>query len=133
MVVELACWRRRAGMIEDIPTCAAGPYALELAGRCELAAGAWADLGCPYEAALALGQADDEGALRQALDELQGMGAAPAAVIVTGRNSQIAEQLVMSPRTVDHDISAILRKLGVSSRGQAAAAAAKLEVERKDR
>ena len=39
------------------------------------------------------------------------------------RNAQIAERLVVSVRTVDHHVSAILGKLGVSSRGQAAAAA----------
>jgi DNA-binding CsgD family transcriptional regulator len=44
------------------------------------------------------------------------------------RNAEIAERLVVSPKTVDHHVSAILRKLGVNGRGQAAAAAAKLGV-----
>jgi DNA-binding CsgD family transcriptional regulator len=39
------------------------------------------------------------------------------------RNADIASELVLSPRTVDHHVSAILRKLLVKTRGEAAAAA----------
>jgi DNA-binding CsgD family transcriptional regulator len=35
---------------------------------------------------------------------------------------------VVTPKTVDHHVSSILRKLGVSNRGQASAAAAQLGV-----
>lgn len=44
------------------------------------------------------------------------------------RNAEIATRLVVSPKTVDHHVSSILRKLGVPSRGQAAAVAARLGV-----
>jgi DNA-binding CsgD family transcriptional regulator/tetratricopeptide (TPR) repeat protein len=46
------------------------------------------------------------------------------------RNAQIAERLFVSEKTVDHHVSAILRKLGVRSRGQAARAAQRLGIVR---
>jgi DNA-binding CsgD family transcriptional regulator len=42
------------------------------------------------------------------------------------RNVEIARRLVVSEKTVDHHVSAILRKLGVKSRGQAGVAAGRL-------
>jgi DNA-binding CsgD family transcriptional regulator/tetratricopeptide (TPR) repeat protein len=96
---ELAVWRRRAGLDEPAPADAAEPYASELAGDWYSAAAQWTALGAPYEAALALADGDDEDALRQALDELQRLGAAPAAAIVARRlRSRGARGLPRGPR-----------------------------------
>lgn len=85
VIGELACWRRRAGIVEDAPTDVAEPYALQLAGEWAPVAERWTELGCPYEAALALADADEEEPLRRALAELQRLGARPAAAIVARR------------------------------------------------
>jgi DNA-binding CsgD family transcriptional regulator/tetratricopeptide (TPR) repeat protein len=167
VVGELACWRWRAGLRDRIePGAAAEPYALSLGGEPSQAAKAWRGLGCPYEAAMALADADAEEPLRQAYDELRALGARPAAAIVARklrergvrgvprgprprtranpagltarelevlallakglRNTAIATQLVVSEKTVDHHVSAILRKLDVRTRGEAAVEAARL-------
>lgn len=152
---ELGVWRRRAG-IDDELSGAAEPYVAAL----------WGDAGCRYEAALALADADEEEPLRQALEELQQLGARPAASIVMRRlrelgardirrgprpsttanaaaltareidvlrlvadglrNAAIGERLFLSPRTVEHHVSAILAKLDVDSRGQAVVKARQL-------
>ena len=81
---ELAWLRRLAGIRETVPA-AIEPYAAQLAGDGIAAAAQWNGLGCPYDAAFALVESDDEPALRSALAEFQRLGARPAAAIVARR------------------------------------------------
>jgi DNA-binding CsgD family transcriptional regulator len=82
---ELGLWRRRAGSADPASAHAAEAYASQLSGGGAGAAEFWDEAGCPYEAALARADSGDEGELRRALDELQRLGARPAATIVAGR------------------------------------------------
>jgi DNA-binding CsgD family transcriptional regulator/tetratricopeptide (TPR) repeat protein len=99
VIGELACWRWRAGIGEEIPAGAAEPYALQMRGEWARAAELWAEIGCPYEAALALADADDDDALRGALAEFQRLGARPAEAIVARRlRKRGARALPRGPR-----------------------------------
>jgi ATP/maltotriose-dependent transcriptional regulator MalT len=163
---EVACWRRRAGLHEDVDPRLPERYRAELDGDFTKAGERWSAVGCDYEAALALAGADDEELLRQSLLTLQRLGARTAAAVVarklrargargisrgprpatqrnvaqlterelevldllrTGlRNAEIASRLFLTPKTVDHHVSAILRKLSVGSRAQATREAERL-------
>jgi len=84
-VGELLSWRRRAGVRDEVAVEPRGPFAAQIAGDWREAAREWTQIGCPYEAALALADSDEEEPLRQALAELQRLEAGPAAAIVSRR------------------------------------------------
>jgi DNA-binding CsgD family transcriptional regulator/tetratricopeptide (TPR) repeat protein len=169
VVAELAAWRRRAGIVDQLwASEMAGPYALEVAGEWAKAAARWQQLGCPYEAALALAETAAGSTQRTAVGALQKLGAKPAEAIVARRlrdrgvrdlprgprartrsnpagltarelevltllaeglrNADIAARLVVSAKTVDHHVSAILRKLSARTRSEAVAAAWRLDL-----
>ena len=168
----LSYWRWRSGVDEPIPSVGEEQYRLEMAGDWAAASDRWGAGGCVYSTAFALMDADDDLALQRALEELQALGAKPAATIfarklrergaahvprgkrpatranpaeltrrevevltlvVEGlRNGEIAARLFLSPKTVDHHVSAILGKLGVNNRVQAVAEATRLGIASQD-
>jgi DNA-binding CsgD family transcriptional regulator/tetratricopeptide (TPR) repeat protein len=82
---ELATVRWRAGLEVELPEATPEPHRLLISGDWQRAAERWSELGCPYEAALALADSDEESALRRAHDELRRLGASPAVAIVARR------------------------------------------------
>jgi len=162
---ELAFWRQRLGIVDDLPAGLPQPWATHLSGDPRRAADAWEAFDRPYETALALAESDDVEALSRAHELFVELGAGPPAAAVAQelrargvrvsrgprpatranaaaltareldvlalladglRNAEIAERLFLSPRTVDHHVSAILRKLRAKSRGEAVAEAGRL-------
>ena len=161
-VSELAAWRARAGVLDDLPQPCAEPFAREIRGDHRGAAQLWRAIGDPYATALALLGSAEPADLREAigiLDELGATGVLPLArarlrdlgvhqvprgrrastrrnpagltqrqaevldLIAAGlSNTEIAARLVLSTKTVEAHVGAVLTKLGVATRAEAATA-----------
>jgi DNA-binding CsgD family transcriptional regulator/tetratricopeptide (TPR) repeat protein len=104
MVGELAFWLWRLGGPVRLPTRGfpdgvAEPFLLQMAGAWAAAADRWRALGCPYEAAAALADSDQEPQLRTALTELERLGARPLAALVARRLRELGVRgLTRGPR-----------------------------------
>ena len=113
---ELRVWRRRCGVAESTESFVEEPYASELAGDWEGASARWAELGLPYEAALALAEADSQEPLRRAHEQLLALGSRPAAAIVRRRlHERGARDVPRGPRrrTRDNPAGLTARELEV--------------------
>jgi len=163
---EMALWGWLVGAIDDAPDRVAEPFRLHIGGEWQAAADLWAEIGCPYEQALALAFGD-EAMMLQGLELLHTLQAAPAAAWLRARlrsagvtsiprgprssnrdtpfgltarqaevlelmrdglsNPEIGDRLFISKRTVEHHVSAIMAKVGVSTRAEVMAKAAQQE------
>ncbi len=161
-VGELGFWLWKAGAIDALDPAAAAPWVKQVRGDHAGAADDWLSRGCPYEAARALVESDDEDGLRRSLATFERLGAGwgtvtasrllrelgfgrgprgprsstrahPAGLtsrerevlglIAAGRsNGEIADRLFVSIKTVEHHVSSILAKLGVTRRSDAVTA-----------
>ena len=92
---ELAFWRWRAGVQEDLPEWIATPFAHHIAGDWRTAAEEWGQLGCPYEQARALADGDIP-AMIAAIDIYERLWAQPAAELV--RHKLRAAGVIQLPR-----------------------------------
>lgn len=75
---EIGFWMWRVGAIDGPPDGAAEPYALQMEGDWEAAAGDWENIGCPYEVAMALADGPEQAKL-EALEILDQLGGRPLA------------------------------------------------------
>jgi DNA-binding NarL/FixJ family response regulator len=83
----------RAGAIDEAPPGAAEPFALQMDGYWRAAADAWREIGCPYEAAMALadGAVTDQ---LEALEILDTLAARPLADRIRARLRVLGHQAV---------------------------------------
>ncbi len=84
---ELSLWMWRSGGLTSAPGQIAEPFARQIAGDWQGAASLWAQIGCPYEQALALADGDAQ-AIRNALALFEQLGAQPALALVRRRLQQ---------------------------------------------
>lgn len=89
-------------------------FSLQLAGEHAAAAAEWRSLGCPFELAWALADSGEESAMREALDILQRLGAAPLAARVRRRlRADGATAVPLGSRAATHPSGLTGRQLAV--------------------
>lgn len=81
---ELTYWLWRSGGLTLVPPRVAEPYSLHISGDWRVAAERWAQLGCPYEQAMAL-MDGDSAAQAAALDIFERLGAQPMIAMMRER------------------------------------------------
>jgi DNA-binding CsgD family transcriptional regulator len=97
-VVAVWLWQTNSG--RPLPEQPARPYRLQIEGDWAKAAQAWSDLGCPYNAGMALLAAAAEEPLRDALRIFTELAAEPAARIARQRLRVLgARSIPVGPRT----------------------------------
>ena len=97
---EIAVWLRRTNSERPPRDDLAGPYRLQTAGDWAEAARLWTELGSPYEAALALYDADHEAALRPALQIFADLGAMAAVQVTRHKMRRLGMRSIPAgPRT----------------------------------
>jgi len=101
---EAAAWVRRTGPAAAPRGELAEPYRLQLQGDWQNAVKLWDELGCPYDAALAMLDAAEEPALRRALGICQDLGAtATARVVRRVMRKQGIRSIPVGPRTATRE------------------------------
>ena len=97
-------WLRRLASPRSLEGEVTEPYRLLLDGDPVGAARAWTRLGSPYEAAMALADAPEEEALREALSIVIGLGAHSAAQIIRQRLRVLgARSIPVGPRAATRE------------------------------
>jgi DNA-binding CsgD family transcriptional regulator len=92
---ELAVWLwRTGGLPPGAEPAVPEPFARHLRGDLLGAAEAWEAIGCPYEAAMARADADDQPSLLAALRAFQELGAAPAARLTRRKLRTLGARIV---------------------------------------
>lgn len=95
---ELASWRWRAGLLNDVPPACAEPYRLLIEGEPLAAAEYWRRVGDRYQAALCLADSDEPDALAEALGIADELGAEALAPRLRRRMRQLGLSVPRGPR-----------------------------------
>ncbi len=96
----IGVWLSRTGSTRLSKGELAAAYLLQIKGDWQGAAELWTELGCPFDAAMALSDAADEKALRDALQAFDDLGAAAAARITRQKMRRLGIKSVPAgPRT----------------------------------